>query len=138
MRTGLSILLCILSIQVTARQNQSPLTIEKIMQDPKWMGTSPSDLRWSADGKYLFFRWNPEGAVADSFYYLTTQHTTPQKAMAAQLQQTVYYSNANFNTGRTAYTYSQYGDVYVAQVKEGTVRRLTQTTDTEFGPQFLF
>src|SRR5882724_7365814 len=44
---------------------QSPpgkLTVEKIMQDPKWIGTSPSDPYWSRDGKYLFFNWNPEKA----------------------------------------------------------------------------
>ncbi len=138
MRKLFPILLCILPFHINAQQNLSLLTIEKIMQDPKWMGTSPSDLRWSADGKYLFFRWNPEGAVADSFYYITPQNTTPQKATAAQLQQTVYYNNAAFNTSLTAYTYSQYGDVYVAQIKDGSVHRITQTTDTESGPQFCF
>ena len=30
------------------------------MRDPKWMGTSPDDYRWSADSKTVFFSWNPE------------------------------------------------------------------------------
>jgi dipeptidyl aminopeptidase/acylaminoacyl peptidase len=132
------IVLCFLFIITKAQQNISVLTIEKIMQDPKWMGTSPSDLRWSADGKCLFFRWNPEGAIADSFYYITTQNTTPQKATAAQLQKVVYYNNAVFNKSRTAYTYSQLGDVYIAQVKNGSVRRITQTAESETNPQFSF
>ena len=28
----------------------SPLTVNKIMRDPKWIGTSPSNLQWTADG----------------------------------------------------------------------------------------
>ena len=34
------------------------------MSDPKWIGTSPSGLQWSADGKTLFFNWNPDKANA--------------------------------------------------------------------------
>jgi dipeptidyl aminopeptidase/acylaminoacyl peptidase len=133
-----ALLFCVPLLCVQAQENTSPLTIEKIMQDPKWIGTSPTTPQWTADGKYLFFRWNPEGAVADSSYYISLQNTTPQKATAAQLQSTVFYNNAVFNKARTAYTYSKNGDVYLAQVKDGTVRRLTQTVETESNPQFGF
>jgi hypothetical protein len=47
------------------------LTVEKIMRDPQWIGTSPSDPFWSADGNKLFFKWNPEKALADSLFYIT-------------------------------------------------------------------
>lgn len=138
MRNLATILLLCFGITSYAQQNISPLTVEKIMQDPKWMGTSPSAPQWSADGKYLYFRWNPEGAVADSFYYITAENTTPQKATAAQLQQNIFYGNASFNKNKTAYTYSKWGDVFVAQVKDGSARRITQTTETESNPQFCF
>lgn len=40
---------------------QSELTVQKIMQDPKsWVGTSPSNPFWSEDGQTLYFNWNPE------------------------------------------------------------------------------
>jgi hypothetical protein len=36
------------------------LTVEKIMKDPKWIGTSPSNVFWSQDSKSVFFSWNPK------------------------------------------------------------------------------
>jgi hypothetical protein len=47
------------------------LTIEKIMSDPEWIGTSPSNPFWNADGSKLFFEWNPEKAPSDSLYFIT-------------------------------------------------------------------
>ncbi|WP_315816592.1 hypothetical protein [Paraflavitalea speifideaquila] len=55
------------------------LTVEKIMRDPKWIGTSPSGPEWSFDGKYLLFSWNPEKATSDSVYYITPTALTPKK-----------------------------------------------------------
>jgi len=40
----------ILSFQNSAQQKLDKLTVEKIMRDPKWMGTSPSGTQWSFDG----------------------------------------------------------------------------------------
>ena len=48
-----------LGVSVQAQQ-VAPLTVQKIMRDPKWMGTSPDAYRWSADSKTVFFNWNPE------------------------------------------------------------------------------
>ncbi|MFY8046636.1 MAG: hypothetical protein ACOVOS_08680, partial [Chitinophagaceae bacterium] len=47
------------------------LTVDKIMQDPKWIGTSPSNVFWGPDGKSVYFSWNPEGKTADSSYVYT-------------------------------------------------------------------
>ena len=138
MRQAATVLFLLSFFSITAQPNQSPLTIEKIMQDPKWVGTFPTNPQWTADGKYLFFRWNPEGAIADSFYFISTQNTIPQKATASKLQQTVFYGNATFNKAHTAYTYSQQGDIYVAQAKTGIIRRITQTAESETNPQFGF
>ena len=35
------------------------LTVEKIMQDPKWIGTSPSAITWGTDSKAVFFQLEP-------------------------------------------------------------------------------
>src|SRR5687768_16223431 len=41
-------------------QQLAPLTVEKIMRDPKWIGVYPSNISWSEDGKQVYFNWNPE------------------------------------------------------------------------------
>ena len=47
---------------------QSPLSVEYIMRDPKWMGTFPSAASWGDDGKQLFFQYNKDQDPADSLY----------------------------------------------------------------------
>src|SRR5882757_737443 len=94
--------LCLLLLSwPRAGHSQTPtekLTVEKIMQDPGWIGTSPSEPYWSQDGKYLFFKWNPEKAPGDSLYYITREDPHPRKAPFS-LQQTVPAAdNVNYNT----------------------------------------
>ena len=57
--------------QSFGQQKLDKLTVEKIMRDPNWIGTSPSNIQWSDDGKSIYFNWNPENALADSLYYIT-------------------------------------------------------------------
>lgn len=60
----LPVLLCIFNLA----QAQSPLTVDYIMRDPKWMGTFPSAPFWSEDGKQIFFKYNLDKDPADSLY----------------------------------------------------------------------
>jgi dipeptidyl aminopeptidase/acylaminoacyl peptidase len=116
----------------------SPLTVEKIMRDPKWMGTSPSNLQWTADGKYLLFSWNPEKAAADSIYYITPTATTPQKSTGAFRNTAVADNQVRYNAQHDQYVYAYEGDLYLAPVKTGLRRRITKTVATESNPQFSF
>jgi len=64
MNIKLAVILCLIVFQANAQQ----LTVEKIMQDPKWMGCSPANAFWGIDGKTVYFNWNPEKNVSDSVY----------------------------------------------------------------------
>ncbi|MBS1512081.1 MAG: S9 family peptidase [Bacteroidetes bacterium] len=119
-------------------QQLSPLTVEKIMRDPKWIGTSPSELQWSNDSKTLYFSWNPEQAPADSLYFITPGNLSPVKATTVQTQAFNTAGNWMYNSSRTAYVYSKDGDVFYTEIKTGKTKRITQTTDGEYNPQFSF
>ncbi len=90
----------------------APLTVDKIMRDPKWIGTSPSNPEWSLDGKYLLFDWNPEKAVSDSVYFITPAALNPQKTTYAFREQVLDESSVVYNTKRTHYVFSRQGDIY--------------------------
>jgi dipeptidyl aminopeptidase/acylaminoacyl peptidase len=117
---------------------QSQLTVEKIMRDAKWMGTSPSNLQWSNDGQSLYFSWNPDKALSDSLYFITLNNKTPQKASPQQVQDLNSTGNFVYNLLRTAYVFSKDGDVFYVDVKSGKTKRITQTTEAETNPQFSF
>lgn len=124
--------------QASAQQTLGKLTVEKIMRDPRWMGTSPSNLQWSNDGQQLFFSWNPEKNPADSTYFITLSNKVPAKATIAQTQDINFIGNFVYNLSRSAFVYSKDGDVFYTETKSGKTKRITQTTDTETNPQFSF
>lgn len=124
-----------LSISVLS---QSALTVEKIMRDPKWIGTSPSGAFWSHDGAKLYFLWNPQSEKSDSLYYITLKNRTPVKATVREKQELISANAAVYNQQRNAYTYSKEGDVFYVQLKPYKLRRITQTTEFESNPQFSF
>lgn len=119
-------------------QSLAPLTVEKIMRDPKWIGVSPSDPLWSADGKTLYFNWNPDKAPADSLYYITSENNIPQKVTVFQKQNIVYARDIRFNADRTMYVYAKDDDIFIVNSKTGKIKRITQTTLKESNPSFSF
>lgn len=124
---------------VTFSQNAlSPLTVDKIMRDPKWIGNSPSNPFWSTDGSILYFDWNPEKAPSDSLYYITLKDRTPRKASVQQKMEIVSPRSIRYNSNNTAYVYSKGGDIFYVDVKTGKTKQITQTTDFETGAGFSF
>ncbi len=129
------ILLAGLLFVFAARAQQ--LTVEKIMRDPKWIGTSPSNVFWSPDSKSVYFNWNPEGNVADSVYYVTVGSTTPAKADYLAVQKLTTLNNAVYNNSYTKRVYSFRGDVFLEDIASGKTIRITQTEEFESSPRFI-
>ncbi|WP_346238875.1 prolyl oligopeptidase family serine peptidase [Niabella insulamsoli] len=121
-----------------AQYDLKPLTVEKIMRDPKWMGTSPSQLQWNRAGDTLFFLWNPDQLPADSLYFITLKNTTPQKATVAQRQFLSPPGAYVYNERRSQYVFEKNGDIFFADLKSGQTKRITQTIESENDPQFSF
>lgn len=120
-------------------QNTKPvLTVEKIMRDPKWIGSSPSNIQWSYDGKELYFDWNPDQADNDSLYAVSLATKTPQKMSSDQRQKLLTSNAIRYNLTRTAFTYVKNGDVFFVYKKNGRVQQLTKTVGQETNPRFSF
>ena len=115
-----------------------PLTVQKIMRDPKWIGTSPANVSWSQDSKYVYFNWNPEKAITDSLYYISKDNLVPQKTSYQQRQSLLRSRDLTYNSNRTSYVYDKDGDIFLTDAKTGKERRITQTTDVESDPFFSF
>lgn len=52
---------CFLLSFTLQAQTLTELTVEKIMRDPRWIGSSPSNIFWGQDGQTLYFNWNQIG-----------------------------------------------------------------------------
>jgi len=119
------------------QKKTNKLTVEKIMRDPKWIGTSPSNVYWSADGNSLYFNWNPDKEPSDSVYFVTLTDHKPSKA-SPQRQNIIPDYNTRWNINRTAFAFTKDGDVFYRDLKTGITKRIIQTTDKETNPLFSF
>ena len=41
-------------------QNLAPLSVEKIMRNPQWIGVAPSNVAWGLSSNKVYFNWNPD------------------------------------------------------------------------------
>jgi len=55
------LVLTLLSIPTGAIAQGFRLTVESIMRGPDLVGTAPSNVRFSADGRHVYFTWRAPG-----------------------------------------------------------------------------
>ena len=130
-------LLLLNPVIIHAQEKLTTLSVEKIMRDPLWIGSSPSNPFWAADSRQLLFNWNPDKAVSDSLYSITLSNRVPLKISDDQ-RRSYYESGASYNQVHNAYVYSRNGDIYYTDIKSGKTKRITQTSAVENDPHFSF
>ncbi|ADB38865.1 prolyl oligopeptidase family serine peptidase [Spirosoma linguale] len=138
------------AVAQSSPQKPTPLTVETIMQDPKsWVGTSPSNPFWSDDSKTLYFNWNPDRTLGDSLYKVTFTSLVPRSGRTRLLaaSQPVKVSPTErralpappvsaFNLAYTQRVFDRQGDLFLLDLKFGSVRQLTNTVEVETDPTF--
>jgi dipeptidyl aminopeptidase/acylaminoacyl peptidase len=130
----LALLSCFV-IVVYGQPSPGQLTVEKIMRDPKWIGTSPTMLNWSPESKTLFFNWNPESYTSDSLYSITLQHLTPRKVSPTE-RKYLPGQNIRFNKPYTKCTFEKNGDIFLYDLNSKTTRQISNTVERELAPYF--
>jgi dipeptidyl aminopeptidase/acylaminoacyl peptidase len=115
---------------------QPELSLEQIMQDPKWMGSFPGRPYWSEDGKWVYFMWNPEKAESDSLYKVARDGGKPVKVTLEE-QRNMPSRYGRYNKKRTLKLYEKNGDLFLLDIRKGRIRQLTSTVEQESDPKFL-
>lgn len=54
------------------------LQLEEIMKGNEFVGNQPSNIRWSVDGKTIYFDWNPKNEIGDKTYYWQQGFSEPK------------------------------------------------------------
>jgi dipeptidyl aminopeptidase/acylaminoacyl peptidase len=143
MKRTLSILLfiigsCSFALNANAQNEQNAsLTVEKIMKDIKWIGSSPSNISWTWDSKAIIFSWNPDKNIADSFYIYKLNGKQPEKLNYNEALKQKAIASGKYNKNYTQITYGYKGDIYLFNVSTGLSTPITQTEETETAPSFL-
>jgi hypothetical protein len=125
------------SISVFANAQTKGLSVEKIMKDIKWIGSSPSNISWSWDNKSVFFNWNPDKNVADSFYIYKIATKQIEKLNYNEAQKLRAINAGVYNKNYSAITYNYKGDIYLLNTTTGITIPITQTEEMESNPSFI-
>ncbi|MDX1578117.1 MAG: DPP IV N-terminal domain-containing protein, partial [Gemmatimonadota bacterium] len=123
-----------------ARAYDFPLTIESIMRGPELVGQSPAGIRWSDDGRWVYFRWRPGGAEwweERELYRVPAEGGDPERLdeeTADRLAPVLARGDVSPD-GRYRVT-SADGDLHLIERATGEIRQLTDTDEREFVPSF--
>ncbi len=141
-------------LAVAERTRLQRLTIRQIMQGPGMVGTAPSNPRFSADGRTVYFEWN-DPAPLDSLnemdaenaydHYLDlekkagTYRLDVASKKIEKLSKAAADSSApsEFAWDRAHRRRAEIrgGDVFLVDLQPARTRRITQTRDAESSPQ---
>lgn len=117
-----------------------PLSVSSIMRGPELVGESPVSVRWTDDGRWIYFRWRPGGSSWSeerATWRVATDEGEPERlsdAAADSLQ--VWHSGGDLSADRRFRIATVRGDLFLVDRAEMTVRRLTNTIDDESAPLF--
>lgn len=153
------LILAIVFINAESQETKEPpfkLTIENIMKGPELVGTSPSNIMWSVDGKKIYFRWKKPGEKKAELYSISKPNLTPQKINVDELLKlppippSSQYSLYRFSRFRSLEMEIKFdkkkqrallvrqGDIYLLDIPTGTTTQLTFTDEQESNANFTF
>jgi len=112
------------------------LTVDNIMRGPLLVGRSPDEVRWSADSRYVWFRWrDPEARDTTTRLYRVAATGGAPVAMAdTAALYAAPAENGRWSADRARRAETRNGDVFVVDAATGREHRITQTPATERGP----
>lgn len=127
--------LAVLGLQFSYAQT-SDLSVEKIMQDPVWMGTSPSNISWGAHSENIFFEYNPEQFPEDSLYKININRPEQIEQVKGKEQEKLLPSSGAFNDARTKKVYTRSGKLFLYDLKKKDERQLLDLGIPIYSPAF--
>ena len=108
---------------------QTPLSVDYIMRDPKWMGTFPAAHFWSSDSKQIYFNYNPEKNPTDSLYKIEPAAGAKPMKVSVQEERTLK-KEAIYSADENLKLYRKGNQVLLEDLK----KRKTTTLFDWYGP----
>src|SRR5439155_506218 len=128
------LVLTLLSIPAGARGQGFRLTVESIMRGPDLVGTAPSNVRFSADGRYVYFTWRAPGVdTLDREYRVAVAGAPSPERLPRNAVDTIAMADGTWSPDLRREIVALKGDLWLVD-RTGAKRRLTQTPAPESDP----
>lgn len=115
----------------------SELSVDKIMQDPLWMGTFPTNVNWGIESENIYFDYNPKGNTSDSLYKVRIDNPKKILKVSPEERRNRIPSHGDFNDKRSAKVYTENGDLYLYNLKSSEKKELLDLPSDIEDPEFL-
>ncbi|SDR88025.1 S9 family peptidase [Christiangramia echinicola] len=115
----------------------SDLSVQKIMQDPSWMGTFPQNVRWGIHSENIYFDYNPEENTSDSLYRIEFDNPEKILKVTASEKQQLIPESGDFNSSASRKVYIKDGDLFLYDLKSRTSKELLDLPFAINSPEFL-
>ncbi|MEH6681082.1 MAG: prolyl oligopeptidase family serine peptidase [Sediminicola sp.] len=123
------------SLSLFAQQGKEVLTVEKIMSDTVYVGEVPSNIRWNADSRTVYFDWRPMDGPKYEVYGLSMEDPIPIPVTSA-LEQEIKTGDLSFSRDRKKILFERDGDIFIKDLPSETETALLQTSERESRPVF--
>jgi dipeptidyl aminopeptidase/acylaminoacyl peptidase len=134
LRCPVIVILSLLPVAIAAQE--SGLRLETIMRGQDFVGTAPSNVRFAADGRHVYFQWRSPGVdTLDQDYRVTMGGGAPER-LPRNAVDTIAMAVGPLSPDLTRRLVVLKGDLYVVDRGGGAGRktRLTDTRDAESAP----
>jgi len=116
------------------------LTVANIMRGPEHVGEPPAMIRWTDDGRWIYFRWKPGGQPwheERGLYRVPAQGGTPERLSDEAADSVApLLAPGDISPDKRSRVVSYDGDLFLIDRRSLRVRRLTDTRDRETSPVF--
>jgi dipeptidyl aminopeptidase/acylaminoacyl peptidase len=128
------LILLLLATSLSAQQRLE-LTVDTIMRGHGLAGYVPQQVRWSPDGKSVYFQWKQYSDPVEEDYdtYVVGRDGKGLRKLPKSEAEDAPPFRASWSRDRRRAVFVDDGDVFLW---DGKRRALTKTTDTESGPRF--
>ncbi|WP_031500074.1 prolyl oligopeptidase family serine peptidase [Bryobacter aggregatus] len=115
------------------------LTIETVMQGPRFSGYTPGGVRWSGDGKKLYFQWKryTDAIRSPLDTYTVNRDGSNLGKLSEEEARLAPPVTCDSDLAHQRCVYIHSGDVWLYDFTLDQAKRLTATTDIEMQPRFL-
>jgi dipeptidyl aminopeptidase/acylaminoacyl peptidase len=136
-RLLLGLTLCAFN-SVHAQQPPFDFSIRNIMRGPELYGREPQNIRWTADGKWIYFTWLEAGSdwrlPTREFRVRAEPGARPERVTQAQLDSAVFAPTGRLSSDGKTRLMIVGGHVALVEVATRTERKLTDGAETESNP----
>src|SRR6476661_8939615 len=143
MRKQLINALAVIVLAATASAQNAPVarvasgegfdfSIKNIMRGPELYGRAPTNIRWSADGRWIYFQWNAPGTdwrePLHAYRVRAQAGSQPERLSNAQADSAApSIADGPLSPDKRSRVVEALGDIWLVSLRDGTTRRLTQT-----------